>query len=877
MARKPTYEELEQRVKELEKEATKRKDSEVALRLQNGIARNMSEGVYLIRTSDGVIIYTNPRFEEIFGYGPDEMVGKDVSIVNAPTEMTPEHTVDHIVEIMKQTGGWRGEIQNIRKDGTPFWCYASASLLEHPEYGEIIISVHTDITERKRLEEELKKHRDHLEELVEQRTAELTGINEELELEIEERKQAEVALRESEERYRRITEAITDYIYAVRVQDGRPVETIHGPGCVGVTGNTAEDFENNQYLWIQMVHEEDRKAVEEQAARVFSDAGVEPLEHRIIRKDGALRWVRNSPVPHYDNQGRLLSYDGLIQDVTERKEAEEEIQRNYDTQNVVNSLLQLSLEDIPLEELLEQCLDSILSIPWLAFESKGCILLVQDDPQVLVMKTQNALSEGIQKACATVPFGRCHCGRAALTLETQFSNSVDERHEIRPEGMVPHGHYCVPVLSADKIFGVINLYLKEGHCRDQREGEFLNAVANTLAGIIIRRHAEQEKEKVQSQLRQAQKMEALGTLAGGIAHDFNNILGAIMGYTEIAQFDVAEESELKVTLDEVLKSAKRARDLVKQILAFSRQEDHELKPLQVHLIVKEALKLLRASIPTTIEIRQDIKSRSGMVMGDPTQIHQVLMNLCTNATHAMRGKGGALEVGLEDVDLDADAPVQYPDLKPGPYVRLTVSDTGHGIEPEAKDRIFDPYFTTKDKGVGTGLGLAVVHGIVKSHGGAITVYSELGKGTTFHVLFPGIESVDAEETEVLEPLPKGDERILFVDDEEALVQIGQHMLRRLSYEVVPRTSSVEALEAFRAQPDKFDLVITDQTMPNMTGEMLAKELMSIRPDIPIILCTGYSELISKELAKAMGIREYVMKPLVIRKLATTIRKVLDKD
>jgi CheY-like chemotaxis protein len=266
-----------------------------------------------------------------------------------------------------------------------------------------------------------------------------------------------------------------------------------------------------------------------------------------------------------------------------------------------------------------------------------------------------------------------------------------------------------------------------------------------------------------------------------------------------------------------------------------------------------------------------------MVMGDPTQIHQVLMNLCTNATHAMREKGGALEVGLEDVDLDADAPVQYPDLKPGPHVRLTVSDTGHGLDPAVMERIFDPYFTTKDKGVGTGLGLAVVHGIVKSHGGTITVYSEVGKGTTFHVLFPRIESVDAEETEVLEPLPKGDERILFVDDEEALVKIGQQMLERLAYEVVPRTSSIEALEAFRAQPDKFDLVITDQTMPNMTGEMLAKELMGIRPDIPIILCTGYSELISKERAKAMGIREYVMKPLVIRELATTIRKVLDKD
>ena len=531
---------------------------------------------------------------------------------------------------------------------------------------------------------------------------------------------------------------MTDYIFTVRIEDGHPVETIHGPACVAVTGYTPEDFASDPHLWIRMVHDEDRAAVQEQARCVLLGQDVQPIEHRILRKDGVLRWVRNTLVPHYGPQGNLLSYDGLISDIHERKEAEE------------------------------------------------------------------------------------------------------------------------------------------------------------------------AKAKLEAKLQQARRMEAIGTLAGGIAHDFNNILFAMLGFTELANDDVPEESLARANLDEVLKAGRRAKDLVQQILAFSRQGEQERKPLKIQLIVKEALKLLRASLPSTIEITQSIDKDCGPVLADPSHIHQVIMNLCTNAYHAMRENGGRLEVSLSNVDFglrSADLEKHHKHsvfpiapnglrtlphcacrlenitaigLSPGSYVRLAISDTGHGMDGAVMERIFDPYFTTKETGEGTGLGLAVVHGIVKKYCGDIHVYSEPGKGAAFHVYLPRTRSGDvAPETASTVPVPKGNERILLVDDEEQIIHMMRETLERLGYHVTPRTSSLEALDAFRAQPEKFDLDITGQTMPNMTGADLAQKLMSMRPDIPVILCTGFSEVISEEKARAIGIREYIMKPVVILDLGKAIRRALD--
>ncbi len=643
----------------------RRKLAEEEQRLQSEIAANMSEGVYLSRVSDGVILYTNPRFEEMLGYGPGEMVGKYVSIVNAPAEMTPEETVDHIVGIMKQTGVWQGEIQNIKKDGTSFWCYASASIFEHPEYGEIIVSVHNDIDERKRAEE---------------------------------------VLQESEGRFRSTFEqAAVGIVHAA--PDGRFL-MINQRFC-NIVGYTQEEMLTKTFPKI--THPDDLNADLEQVQRLLENkVQTFSMEKRYIRKNGSHVWVNLTVSLVRKPSGEPKYFIGVIEDIENRKQVEE------------------------------------------------------------------------------------------------------------------------------------------------------------------------EKKKLEALLQQAQKMEAIGTLAGGIAHDFNNILFPIVGYAEMMLYDFPEDNPHRNNTNEILQGAKRAGDLVKQILTFSRQAAQELKPLMVQLIIKEVLKLIRSSLPTTIEIKQYISNNCGLVMADPTQIHQVAMNLMTNAFHAMEDEGGKLEVTLKEVELGLDD-LTDPSMTPGAYVCLTVSDTGAGIDKALMDRIFDPYFTTKEKDKGTGLGLAVVHGIVKSYKGAIKVYSEPGEGTAFHVYLPVIKSqVETEESEAVTPVQKGTDRILLVDDEDPIVRMEKQMLERLGYDVTERTSSVEALEAFRDSPGKFDLVITDMTMPNMTGVQLSQKLLEIRPDIPIIICTGFSTKIDGEKATAVGIRGYVMKPVIMSEIAKKIREVLDE-
>ena len=391
------------------------------------------------------------------------------------------------------------------------------------------------------------------------------------------------------------------------------------------------------------------------------------------------------------------------------------------------------------------------------------------------------------------------------------------------------------------------------------------------------KRTENERRTLEARLKQAQKMEAIGTLAGGIAHDFNNILAAIIGYTEMAVADLSEHNPMRFDLEQVLKAGYRARDLVKQILVFSRMRTGEtFQSVHVGRIVQEAMRFLRASLPATVEIRQNIEVETGMTLADPTQIHELVINLCTNSAHAMEEKGGVLEVALADVNLDSNLASLYPGAQPGPYLRLTVADTGHGMDEETIEHIFEPYYTTKEIGKGTGFGLAVVHGIVRRHGGTITVQSEPGKGTTFQVHLPVIEGEGSVDHETEGPIPCGTERILFVDDEEMLANMVERMLAQLGYSVLTQTSSTEALNVFRNRPFHFDLVVTDYTMPQMTGADLAREILAVRSDIPIILCTGFSERISEEKAREIGIKHYVMKPLNRRNLAAIVREALDK-
>ena len=400
-------------------------------------------------------------------------------------------------------------------------------------------------------------------------------------------------------------------------------------------------------------------------------------------------------------------------------------------------------------------------------------------------------------------------------------------------------------------------------------------LAGEITGMVGLLKDITEHRKTEAQLRQAQKMEAIGTLAGGIAHDFNNILMAIIGHADLAKMKLPGDSEVIYNLNQVKSAGERAKRLIQQILAFSRMGEQQRIALSITPLIKEALKFLKSTLPTSIEIRDYLEADPGIIEADATQIQQIVMNLCTNAEHAMREEGGTLHVKLIRVEADTQTALQHHELHTGPHVRLTVTDTGCGMEPETLEHIFDPYFTTKEVGEGTGLGLSVVHGIVNTHGGAITVKSAPAKGTTFHVYFPIIEKEEKLQERSEGPLPTGNERILFVDDEQVIVYIGEKTLGQLGYDVVTKANGVDALELFRADPDRFDLVITDMTMPRMTGDQFARELIKLRPDIPIILCTGFNPKISKEQAGKIGIKAFVMKPLVRRDMANIVRKVLD--
>jgi len=462
---------------------------------------------------------------------------------------------------------------------------------------------------------------------------------------------------------------------------------------------------------------------------------------------------------------------------------------------------------------------------------------------------------------------------AAKELTGSSDGYVSEINPETEENVFQERFLVVPVFLKGKPAGQISL---SNPLKDYTKDDlFAIGRLSELYALAIQRYKyEQEKETFNRQLQKTQKMEALGTLAGGIAHDFNNILFPILGYTEMMIDDAKVNSDFRNKLDRILNATLRARDLVRQILTFCSQTNQKIESIQIHLIIKEVLKLLRASLPSTIEIQQNIQD-CGMVMTDPIGIHQMAMNLITNSFHAME-KGGTLTVSLYQVRLSHED-ILEPNMLPGDYICLTVTDTGFGMDKTVMEHIFDPYFTTKDQGKGTGLGLAVVHGIVKSCNGGIKVFSEQDKGSKFEIYLPQSKPVDAalEKPQECEHLPGGSEHILIVDDELPILAMLNQMLERLGYKITMQSSGIDALEAFKAGPDKFDLIVTDFTMPNMTGAGLAREVLSIRSDIPIILCSGFSEQMNTEKAALLGIREYLLKPVNKNELAKVIRMALD--
>ena len=431
----------------------------------------------------------------------------------------------------------------------------------------------------------------------------------------------------------------------------------------------------------------------------------------------------------------------------------------------------------------------------------------------------------------------------------------------------------VPIIYQDKLIGQFAVTNKtDGYGEEDRM--LLKNLSDYIAPLL---HAELSANNSRKQLEQTQRMESIGVLAGGIAHDFNNILFPIIGNAEMLIDDVSEHSPTNKKIKQILKAATRAQGLVQQILAFSRQQVGETAQIQLQPIISEVMKLLRSSLPSTITFSQDLSEKPCLTLADPTHIHQIIMNLSTNAFHAMQESGGNMHVSLKEVTIHPNDNIGTFDLLPGKYSKLSVRDTGHGIQKHIQERIFDPYFTTKEKDKGTGLGLAVVHGIVKSYKGCISISSEIGKGSQFDIYLPVCNGesyeISAKTTGIA---PRGTEHVLLVDDEEPILILLNEMLHRLGYQVTSRSNSLEALNVFISHPDLFDLVITDMTMPYLTGIQLARKMMDIRPDIPVILCTGFSELITEYNAKQLGIRKLILKPVIRMDLAKTIRNVLDK-
>jgi len=627
----------------------------------------------------------------------------------------------------------------------------------------------------------------------------------------EARTRAEREARASDKRFRTLMESVPVGIL-VSSADG-VVADVNAAGLKILGYDSKQDF-----IKVPASRHYCEEADRERFTQLLGKGPVRDFEVRLRRKDGTAFWASVASVVQTGEDGATY-FVKSFQDITERKRTEEQL------------------------KLFSQAVDG----------SVDAVIMTDLDGTVTYVNRTYADMFGYsreQLVGKELPFIHPDQGQE---LEEAMKATRAEGWTGELTGRRRDGQLLRGAISASRVV--------------DRRGDPVALMANIRDVTELKKH--------ESQLRQAQKMEAVGTLAGGIAHDFNNLLVPILGFAELALAGVPEGSKAREDVTQVLRAGERAKDLAAQILAFSRQEEGERKPVQLAPIVKEALKLLVAALPSTIEIRQNIGSDTCAVNADPTQIHQVLMNLCTNAEHAMPD-GGVLGVSLENVEFDGERAATVEGLQAGSYVRLTVSDTGCGMDEETRMHIFDPFFTTRGPGEGTGMGLSVVHGIVKSHEGAITVDSEPGRGTIFHVYLPVVESIAEGEPETRKQVRGGSESILFIDDEAPIVEMGTETLTRLGYRVTTRTSSVEALELFRFKPGAFDLVITDQTMPNMSGVDLARELLRIRPDIPIVLCTGFSRVVTLESARALGMRELAMKPIVGAELGRTVRRVLDE-
>ncbi|MDI6726045.1 MAG: response regulator [Smithellaceae bacterium] len=749
--------------------------------------------------------------------------------------------------------------------------------LTKPYDGYLLAAQIKTVLRMKLAEDKLRQEKDLLEERVKERTA---------------------ALRESEKRYRLLAENVTDVIwtmnmdlrltylspsvlrfmgYNVEEMQGLKLEQILSPGSLGAALET---------LSAELAKES------MEGTDLFRSLTLE-LEH--VRKDGSAVWAECAMSFLRDSELKPVGILGTSRDITARRQmvealrkSEEEARRLVEENRVLAKIGRIISSSIKTEEVYEQFAREFQQlIPC----DRLCVTIIKPEEYVAINTYAWGVELPLRRPGEPFPLAGTISEEIMRTRQGLLLQMDNPDTLARFPGSA--AAYCpelislitVPLISRNLIIGTLFIYARQTDAYRETDLRLAERIADQIAGLLAitqlyaeRERLENERLVLEERLRQSQKMEAIGTLAGGIAHDFNNILAGILGYAEMAGWDLPEGSRARTNLEQCIKSTYRARDLVQQILAFSRQSKQERRPLDIAPLIRESLQLLRASLPATIEIRQNIEVSAGIIMADPTEISQVLMNLCTNAAQAMGDRGGELDVSLTRADINGDRSPVNKEIPPGAYLKLMVSDVGHGMTPEVMQRIFDPYFTTREVGRGSGLGLSIVSSIVKNLEGAITVASDPGRGTTFDVYFPLAGRLSEEKASpFLEPLPRGrGERILFVDDEEAIVEVARQILTHLGYEITGSTGSVEALELFRLKPEGFDLVVTDLTMPKMTGDRLAADLRAVRPDIPVIISTGYSEYFTEERSRAQGIDKLVFKPLVMKDLACTVREVLDR-
>ncbi len=685
--------------------------------------------------------------------------------------------------------------------------------------------------------------------------------------------------RKSSQRFYAIFEQAAVGVALVETETGGYVR-INQKFC-DIVGYSEEEMK--QYTFMKLTHQEDlQQGIEQMEDLKSGEIREFTLEKRYFHKNGTTVWVSLTVSPMW-KPGETPDYHiAIVKDITERKQAEAKlifelklneaiahtskgiVAQEYDIKKVSDITLKSALKLTDSHHGFASFIDKN------TFENVGHTLTDMFGSQCRVEDLKIVFPIGEDGKYGGL------WGHALNERKGFFTNTPNAHPSSKgtPEGHIPIKNYlAVPVVMEEDLLGMIALSNSEREYTDL-DLFSIERLAELFALAIHRHQYETERIDMEQNLRQLQKNEAIGALAGGIAHDFNNILFPIVGFAELLTDDIPKDSPLRESVDEILIGANRAKDLVKQILTFSRQTEQEIKPLKPHLVIKEVVKLIKATIPATIEIRPEIDNKCRTLMADPTQIHQIAMNLITNAYHAMADSGGKLKVVLKNVDLDEFG--EDLSLVAGPQVLLSVRDTGSGMTPGTLEKIFDPYFTTKPKDKGTGLGLSVVYGIVKNYGGEIQVKSSPGKGSEFNIYFPAYESDPAlEQDSKTEPVQPGNENILLIDDEEPILRLEQTLLERLGYTVDTARNGEEALKTLTTRPNFFDLVITDMTMPKMTGDILTREIKKISPKLPVIICTGFSEKLTQEMAEVLGVSAILTKPIIKTELARAIRNVLD--